>query len=72
LSIFTVAFASPQRLLPSGARAARGGRNNVDETTRTDTDGQKQRGTFYQEHRFRQALTHWPHVGFDSFNWLDS
>jgi len=54
VSIFTVAFASPQQLFPQGRRPREAGRKDLDGTTQMDTDGQKRRGTFYS---FAESIT---------------
>jgi hypothetical protein len=46
----------PSDCCPQGRGPREAGRNNVDETTQTDTDGQKRRGTFYQEHRAQPGV----------------
>jgi hypothetical protein len=46
----------PSDCCPEGRGPREAGRNNVDETTQTDTDGKKRRGTFYEEHHARPGI----------------
>jgi hypothetical protein len=46
----------PSDCCPEGRGLREAGRNNVDETTQTDTDGKKRRGTFYEEHHARLGI----------------